>query len=248
MYLGIDLGSRSIKLALLRDGNIVDQQMVESSFDPAGQLHVLAGQFPATLTVATGFGRHLAHPGVAQGVITEIKAHALGARHFFPECRTILDVGGQDAKVIALDRQGRVATFQMNDKCAAGTGRFLEMMALGLGYSLSDFGAAAATTGKGVTIGSMCAVFAESEVVSLKNRGCPPHEIAHAVHRSVVERLAAMVQRLPIGSDLIFSGGVAQNHLLVQLLAEKLGVPVLVPPHPAIVGALGAALHAASLS
>ncbi|HFQ80562.1 MAG TPA: 3-hydroxyacyl-ACP dehydratase, partial [Desulfobacterales bacterium] len=129
MAVGIDLGSRTIKLAVIRDGEIVDEQLTESGFDPYTQARGMLEKYGAKKIVATGYGRHLAREHFAHEVITEIKAHALGARYFFPRCRTVVDIGGQDSKVIALDKKGRVSNFQMNDKCAAGTGRFLEIMA-----------------------------------------------------------------------------------------------------------------------
>lgn len=243
MHLGIDLGSRTIKVAAIQNGVLRDWQLVESGFDPHAQALTLLDKYMPTQVTATGYGRHLARKHFAQHVITEIKAHALGARHYFPDCRLIVDVGGQDSKVIALDREGRVLNFQMNDKCAAGTGRFLEIMATSLGYRLGEFGEAAAQATEEVVIGSMCAVFAESEVVSLRNRGCPPEAIARAIHRSVVDRLASMLERIGLAEFLVFSGGVARNSVLTEMLSKRLGIPVVTPERPEIVGALGAALH-----
>ncbi len=243
MQLGIDLGSRTIKVVVVKDGVLIDHAVAESGFEPHAQSCELIARFTPSRIIATGYGRHMAHKHFADEVITEIKAHALGARHFFPECRTILDVGGQDSKVIALTQEGRVATFQMNDKCAAGTGRFLEMMATTLGFRLDEFGAAAAQSDQDVPINSMCAVFAESEVISLKNRGVPVQDIARAIHLSVVDRLAGMLQKVGYVDQVIFTGGVANNLFVVEALARKLGVPVLVPSIPTITGALGAALH-----
>jgi len=243
MRIGIDLGSRTIKVAAFRDGALIDRRLSESGFDPSAQALEMLRGYEAAAIVATGYGRHLAAEHFAHEVITEIKAHALGARQLFPGCRTILDVGGQDSKVILLDEAGRVTSFQMNDKCAAGTGRFLEMMAVSLGYELDAFGHAAAETELGAPINSMCAVFAESEVVSLKNQGVPPATIARSVHLAVAGRLAAMVAKSGYGDHLVFSGGVANNRTLVALLEQKLGIRVQVPPIPSIVGALGAALH-----
>ena len=143
----------------------------------------------------------------------------------------------------ALEESGRVLNFQMNDKCAAGTGRFLEIMASSLGYSLSEFGAEA-LTGKGdVRISNMCTVFAESEVISLKNHGTLPADIARAVHLSVIERLIAMLARVGYGDNIVFTGGVAKNPAAVNLLQERLDIRILVPEPPDIVGALGAALY-----
>lgn len=243
MHIGIDLGSRTLKAVVWQDGAITRQQVSESSFEPHHQALAFIKQHPATRVVATGYGRHLLQQHAELDVITEIKAHALGARQLFPGCRTILDVGGQDSKVILLDDSGRVTNFQMNDKCAAGTGRFLEMMAVSLGYGLDAFGQAAAETDVGAPINSMCAVFAESEVVSLKNRGVPPATIARSVHLAVAGRLAAMVAKSGFGDHLVFSGGVANNRTLATLLEQELKIRVLVPPSPSIVGALGAALY-----
>ncbi len=245
MAIGIDLGSRTIKLAVIRDGEIVDQQLTESGFDPYSQAREMLKRYGAAKIVATGYGRHLAHEHFADEVITEIKAHALGARYFFPFCRTVVDIGGQDSKVIGLDKKGRVSNFQMNDKCAAGTGRFLEIMAASLGFSLNDFGAAALKSKTEVMINSMCTVFAESEVISMKNRGIPTVDIARGVHHSVVNRLAAMLERLGYDEEIVFSGGVARNpcigHMLQKCLGER--ARIISPPDPDLMGAIGAALH-----
>lgn len=188
---------------------------------------------------------HDAAKRYAVQVITEIKAHALGIRHHLPDCTTIVDVGGQDSKVITLNAQGKVANFQMNDKCAAGTGRFLEIMAASLAYPLTEFGQAALGAEQEVQISSMCTVFAESEVISLKNRGVPREQIARTVHSSVVTRLVAMLSRTGYGEAVAFSGGVANNPCMVRMLQERLGdTQVLVPEFPDITGAFGAALSA----
>ncbi len=245
MLIGIDLGSRTIKLAAVSGGVLVGQQLAESGFDPYGQSQAMLNGYQPQRIVATGYGRHLAQQHFAHEAITEIKAHAIGARHFFPDCRTVVDIGGQDSKVISLDASGRIAGFQMNDKCAAGTGRFLEIMAATLGYRLADFGPAALSSEAEVGISSMCTVFAESEVISLKNRGVPPADIARAVHLSVVGRLMAMLNRVGFGDTVVFSGGVAKNPCIVRLLQERLdGVRLVSPPMPDLVGAVGAALHA----
>lgn len=247
MQIGIDLGSRTVKAVVWQNGAMVHHQVTESSFEPHRQALRFLEQRAPKRVVATGYGRHLLQQHAELNVITEIKAHALGARHCIPGCRTILDVGGQDCKVILLDAAGRVISFQMNDKCAAGTGRFMEMMAVSLGYELEEFSRAAGAAGEGTPINSMCAVFAESEVVSLKNQGVAPGTIARSVHLAVAGRLAAMVGKCGYGDHLVFSGGVANNKTLVTLLEKELKVPVLVPPTPTIIGALGAALHACTL-
>lgn len=242
MLVGIDIGSRTIKVAAMKGGKLQDFHVVESGFDPRGQSLEMIGKYHPSRVIATGYGRHLALEHFAGDVITEIKAHALGARYFFPDCRTVLDVGGQDSKVIALDERGRVANFQMNDKCAAGTGRFLEIMAVSLGIPLTEFGEEALAGTSDIRVNSMCTVFAESEVISLKNQGASPRDIARAVHLSVVERLAAMLHRIGYGEEVVFTGGVAKNRAIVRLLEERLGIRALVASAPDIAGALGAAL------
>ncbi|MFZ5799431.1 MAG: acyl-CoA dehydratase activase [Thermodesulfobacteriota bacterium] len=245
MFVGIDLGSRTIKVAALEGGRLVDQQIRESGFDPHGQAMEMIARYQPARVVATGYGRHLAQKHFADEVITEIKAHALGARFHFPECTTVVDIGGQDSKVIALGANGSIINFQMNDKCAAGTGKFLEIMATSLGFRLDEFGPAALHSNHEVAINSMCTVFAESEVISLKNHGAPPADIARGVHLSVVNRIVAMLSRIGYGEAIVFSGGVARNPCIVGMLRERLdNVRVDSPPAPDIVGALGAALHA----
>lgn len=248
MFVGIDIGSRTIKASALKDGQLLDYQIAESGFDPHRQSLEMIKKYHPDRIVATGYGRYLAHKHFAQEVITEIKAHALGARFFFHDCLTVLDVGGQDSKVISLDKNGKVLSFQMNDKCAAGTGRFLEIMAASLGFSLDEFGNEA-LQGKGdLKINSMCTVFAESEVISLKNHGALPKDIAKALHISAADRLIAMLHRIGSSDTVVFSGGVAKNPCIVRLLEERLCIKVLVPSIPDIVGAIGAALYAEKMS
>ncbi|MCI5150778.1 MAG: 3-hydroxyacyl-ACP dehydratase, partial [Candidatus Electrothrix sp. MAN1_4] len=237
---------RTVKMAVWDGERLVAHRMVESGFEPHRQAEQMIADFRADKVVATGYGRHLAAEHFADQVITEIKAHALGIRYHLPNCTSIVDVGGQDSKVITLNAQGKVVNFQMNDKCAAGTGRFLEIMAASLAYSLAEFGRSALEADQEVQINSMCTVFAESEVISLKNRGVPRKQIARAVHSSVVTRLIAMLSRSSYGEAVAFSGGVTNNPCMVQMLRERLGdTRVLVPEFPDITGAFGAALAAA---
>lgn len=249
MYIGVDLGSRTVKMAVWDGTSLVDYQIAASGFEPHRQAEKMIEPFAPTAVVATGYGRHLAAEYFAQGVITEIKAHAAGIFHHFPGCTTIVDVGGQDSKVIALNATGKVSNFQMNDKCAAGTGRFLEIMASSLAFTLDEFGQAALASDQEVQINSMCTVFAESEVISMKNRGVPRAHIARAVHGSVADRLGAMLARLGYGELVAFSGGVARNPCMVAMLRQKLSeVQLVVPELPDITGALGAAIHAETIA
>ncbi len=244
MIAGIDIGSRTIKAAFIKNGRLIDYQILESGFDPHRQSLEMIKKYHPQRIVATGYGRHLAKQHFADDVITEIKAHAMGARYFFPDCRTVIDVGGQDSKVISLDKLGNVVNFMMNDKCAAGTGRFLEIMAASLGFTIAEFGQKALQGSDRIKINSMCTVFAESEVISLKNRGVNPLDISRAIHLSVVEKIIALLHRLGIQERVVFSGGVAKNLCIVKMLEENLDIKIYVPDAPDVIGAIGSALFA----
>ncbi len=241
---GLDIGSRTIALVQMDDGKVSSSVVVDTTFDPLGQCRRLLEDRDFDLLVATGYGRHLAQANFADRVITEIKAFALGCHHLFPECRTILDIGGQDTKAISVGPGGKVVDFQMNDRCAAGTGKFLEVMASALGLSLEEMGEVALRARGEVEISSMCTVFAESEVTGLIARGTPRDLIARGLHEAVCDRAAALLKRVGIRREVVFAGGVARNPCLRSLIEERLGLPLLVPENPQIVGALGAALSA----
>ncbi len=239
---GLDIGSRTIALVEMDENGIVSADVQDTTYDPAAECRrLIAGKDFGSLT-ATGYGRHLAAELFGAKVITEIKAFAVGARHVDPACRAILDIGGQDVKVISLDENGRVADFEMNDRCAAGTGKFLEVMAAALGYPLPELGEAALTASRPVKINSTCTVFAESEVVSLIARGEPRNNIALGLHEAVSDRVIAMLNRVKVDGSLFFAGGVARNAAMKEILSQRLGVEVSVPDNPQIIGALGAAL------
>lgn len=201
-------------------------------------------EMPADRVMATGYGRHLLEVHADIKTITEIKAFAKGARAFFSNCHTILDIGGQDTKVIALNEQGNVWKFEMNDRCAAGTGKFLEIMAKNLGYSLEEFGSRALTAHQEIQLSSMCTVFAESEVVSLTAKGVAREEIAMAIHRAIINRVASMAKRFPLQDEVVFAGGCAHNPCLKALLEQNLRRNIRVGSIPEMTGALGAALFA----
>ena len=195
--------------------------------------------------MATGYGRDMMEIGRGVPTVTEIKAHARGAHHLFSNAEAVIDIGGQDLKVIRLDAKGRVRRFEMNDRCAAGTGRFLEVMAERLGYATAQMGQAALRGSPRVRINSTCTVFAESEVIGLLSRGACREDIARALHVSVVTKIVSMWKRVSDGaSRTVLTGGGAMNPGLVQPLRAALGCEVLVPAQPQIVGAVGAALLA----
>jgi predicted CoA-substrate-specific enzyme activase len=192
--------------------------------------------------VATGYGRD--HIAGGNASVTEITCHARGAHHLLPEARTIIDIGGQDSKVIRLDENGRVVNFVMNDKCAAGTGRFLELMARTLEMTLPEMSEKGRRWNKTVTISSMCTVFAESEVVSLIAGNTDPADIIHGLNMAVANKTAALVMRLGGQPAYVMTGGVAMNRGVVEALEDKLKAEIIVPREAQLCGALGAALFA----
>jgi len=243
-YAGIDIGSRTVKLAVLENGRLVLSRRTFTSPSPLESVEDLLDGAVFDVIIATGYGRHLAREHLACPVISEITAFALGARSVSEDCSAILDIGGQDTKAISLDPAGQLCKFEMNDRCAAGTGRFLEVMATALGFTPEEFAAAALSAEQGVKINSMCTVFAESEVISLLSRGADRNGVALGIHRAIVSRSAGLLKRVAPSGKIFFAGGVALNGCVRALLEEETGRPVFVPPDPQIVGAIGAALSA----
>lgn len=248
---GIDIGSTATKVAMLGEGG----ELIASEAMPTGFSSVDASEraaawladrgidvsSPETRVVATGYGR-VAVP-FADKVVTEITCHGVGAARLFGPDGTVIDVGGQDTKVIQL-RGGRVTKFQMNDKCAAGTGRFLEVMADRLGVSQGEL-ADLARRGQGVKISSMCTVFAESEVISLVGAGKPREDIAHGIIESVVSRVATLAGQGV--APYFLTGGLCENGYVVERLGALLGSPVTTCALARYAGALGAAERALAL-
>lgn len=245
-FAGVDIGSRTIEVVVVdASGNILSSLQADTGFDPMAQAQKLIDGLTYDRIMATGYGRNLFEMSFDAPTVTEIKAHARGARAFFPAARAVLDIGGQDSKAIALFDSGKVKKFEMNDRCAAGTGKFLEIMARTLGFDIEAFGREALLTDEDVNISSMCTVFAESEVTSLIAKGKDRREIARGLHSSVIRRAAGMINRVSSDGDIVFTGGVAKNPCMRTLLEEKLGRSVLIPDDPQLIGALGAALLAA---
>ncbi len=250
---GIDVGSLTAQAVVVQNNNIKAYSIVDTG---ANSQRAALKAFETALdqagltkddlyyVVATGYGR--VRVPFADLQVTEITCHARGAFYYYPEARTIIDIGGQDSKVISIDDLGMVTDFVMNDKCAAGTGRFLEVMAKALEVEVDTISDLADTSTKAATITSLCTVFAESEVVSLIGQGTPPEDIAAGLLNSVAERTVALAKRVGLQPLVVMTGGVAKNRGVVQSLAAGLGCRVNVPPEPQIVGALGAALIAAS--
>ncbi len=254
---GIDIGSLTAKAVIVDHGagEVSGQFLLPTGVSPeAAGSEALAGaleraglqQADIEESVATGYGR-----GAMRGVdwrITEISCHARGAREAVSEARTVIDMGGQDAKVIVLDEAGRPMDFEMNDRCAAGTGRFLEVMADALGISLQQLGELAVNASEAVTLSSTCTVFAESEVIGLLAEQHGVAEIAAGLCQAVAQRTVQMTNRLNVMGQVVLCGGVALNEGVQQAMREVLGMEVIVPPEPAFVGALGAAMIAGERS
>ncbi|PJA26096.1 MAG: 3-hydroxyacyl-ACP dehydratase [candidate division Zixibacteria bacterium CG_4_9_14_3_um_filter_46_8] len=239
---GIDIGSRTIKLALIEDGEVTLTRKLENSFDTLKVCAEILLDISYDSITATGYGRHLFRENFQGEVISEITAFAKGSIFLIPSCRTILDIGGQDVKVISLHSNGKVRKFEMNDKCSAGTGRFLEIMAMALGTRLSDFGEMALSAEQNEKINSMCTVFAESEVISLLARGAPRRNVALGIHQAIVNRAKSMLHRVGIADDVVFAGGVALNPCIRSLLETAICRRAIVPDDPQTIGALGCAL------
>jgi predicted CoA-substrate-specific enzyme activase len=240
--LGIDIGSRSVDAVWLEDGRIVDAEVTDTGFDPQASVQRFVSRGEHDVVVATGYGRHVARELLGCTVVTEIKAYALGASRLFPEAGSVLDIGGQDTKVIALGKNGAVSDFEMNDKCAAGTGKFLEVMAHALGFTLEEMAARALAAESGIQISSMCTVFAESEVTGLVHKGSDRGAIARGLHDSVAKRTIGSLKRVNVQGPLVFAGGVAKNPAMVELIRGGFAGEVFVPEEAQTVGAFGAAL------
>ena len=245
---GLDLGSRTTKIVRVHGGEIVDAEVFDTGHEPMSRVRQALERFAGTRVVATGYGRHLARERLECVTVTEIRACARGAWALCPDCDSVIDVGGQDSKAIELAAGGRFGRFEMNDRCAAGTGKFLEVMASALGYSLETFGPEALQADMPVTVNTMCTVFAESEVVSLIARGEDRRRIALGLHAATARRIAAMASRITTGGRILFVGGVANNPCMVAALSEELSGELVVPKRPELTVALGAALIGAESS
>lgn len=250
---GIDAGSRAIKIVLfdgLRrapidrvvcDQGIDQQRRTQELFERLLQKNTLKRQDLAAV-VATGYGRHLLE--FSDTTITEITCHAAGVRWHMPQTATIIDIGGQDSKLIRLDTSGKVRDFAMNDRCAAGTGRFLEVVSQRLEVPLEELGSFAQRSDHPAQISSICVVFAETEIVGLLASGQSRENIIAGVQMSIARRLLAMAGR-DIASPVVFTGGVAMISGMKQAFEKLLNTSISISPEPQFTGALGAAILAA---
>jgi predicted CoA-substrate-specific enzyme activase len=248
---GIDVGSITAKAAVVKDGAVIAGMLIPTGYNArqAGA-HVFteimkeAGIDPTEVAriISTGYGRNSVE--IADKAVTEITCHAAGAHYLNPEVRSVIDIGGQDSKAIALDDNGHVKNFAMNDKCAAGTGRFLEVMAHALEVDLDRFGSFALRADHPSKISSLCTVFAESEVISLIAKGEKRENIIAGIHESIAARVGALASRTGLRPAVMMTGGVAKNIGVVKALEKKIGQPIAVLPQSQLTGAIGAALLA----
>ena len=249
IFAGIDVGSRSTKAVILnKEGEVLSWDVQETGVNGsrAAEKALQAClertrmvQQDLSTIVSTGYGKK----GVISAArrVTEITCHARGASVLVPGTRTVIDIGGQDSKVILLNEEGSVIDFAMNDRCAAGTGRFLEFMARVLQMDLLEMSRVLHQPSKTASISSLCTVFAESEVISLLSQGCSVDDLVRGLHMSVAERTETLLKRIPYSQPLTMTGGVAKNLGVIRALEERLKVPLQIPEEPQIVGALGAA-------
>ena len=249
--IGIDVGSITTKAVMMKDGAVVSAKVINTGYNAknAGETvlediisEVRIKRSSIERIVATGYGRNSVP--FADKAVTEITCHASGGRYLNPKIRSVIDIGGQDSKAIIMDEKGRVKDFAMNDKCAAGTGRFLEVMARALEVNLDDFGKMSLNAENPSIISSICTVFAESEIISLISKGEKRENIIAGIHNSISVRVVAMAGRIGLTAPVMMTGGVAKNIGVVKALEKKTGHSIFVSKEAQIAGAIGAAIIA----
>jgi predicted CoA-substrate-specific enzyme activase len=250
--MGVDLGSTTAKTVILDEAarpvaaNVVQMGAVSRAGVQASMRQALdevgVDARDVVRTVSTGYGRRLVE--TADNSFTEITCHARGAAALWPGVRLVIDIGGQDSKVIAVDENGFVDRFAMNDRCASGTGRFFEVLGRALEIDVDQIGAVALAGSDDLEVSSMCATFAETEVISLLAQGAEKADIAASVHRAVAARTLGLLAQVGKRTPIVMTGGVAKNPAAVHYMSQALGLPVEVPSEPQISGAFGAALLA----
>ncbi len=248
---GIDAGNKTTKTVILKNGEIIARALKPSGFDQEkaareafNEALRLANLDVADLayTVVTGAGKHVI--SFAEGHLTEVSAAARGVNKLFPEARTVIDVGEEEGFALKIDKEGKVVDFAINEKCAAGTGSFLESMSRALETTVEEIGQLSLRGKKTVPMNAQCVVFAESEVISLIHAPVAKEDIAKSIHVAMASRISALVRRIGLEKEVVIIGGVAHNPGFVRALEEDLGVEILIPAYPDYISALGAALAA----
>ena len=253
-FAGLDIGSHSTKSCIINwEEKLIayvikktGAEMARAGVEALQECMSKASLKPSSIAylAVTGYGRDAFSSTLPHERATEITCHATGAKYFFPKCRTVIDIGGQDTKAIRLDENGRVLKFVMNDKCAAGTGRFLEVMADALNVKLEDMGELSLKAMEEISITSTCTVFAQSEVISLLAKGKNPTDVIAGLHASIARKVHGLAKQVGVVDYVVITGGVAKNIGVVKALEKEMGRKVYVPPEPQIVGANGGALIA----
>jgi len=251
---GIDIGSRSAKAVIINEKRIMSQAICDSGPESAKTaLKVMNEVMKKTnisikdidYIVATGYGRIVVP--FANKNISEISCHAKGINYYFPQVRTILDMGGQDCKAIRCDENGKVTNFVMNDKCAGGTGRFIELMGDLLKIPLEDIGELSLQSKDNIQFSNICAIYAKTEALSLLKKGINKKDILAGLHDAIASRCISLLRRVSVEKEFAISGGIAKNIGMVKKLEEKLNLKALIAPDPQIIGALGAACQARTM-
>lgn len=251
MVAGCDVGSLTSKAVIMRDGKIAESVIIKSKAKPGDSADAAMGQALAKAGLAmkdigycvgTGYGRD--RISFIQEAVTEIACHGRGAQWMVPSARTVIDIGGQDCKAIKIDASGAVTRFLYNDKCASGTGRFLEIIAEALEIRLEELGDVSMKSTEKITLSNQCVVFAETEIISLVNDGAEIPDIIRALHNAVANRAAALAKSITVEKDAVMTGGVARNAGMFEALKNALGCDLLHVDHPQINGAIGASLMA----
>ena len=249
--MGIDVGSTASKCVILGDGKeIVGKSLVSVGAGTSGPARAIREVLDScgmekedmAYVLATGYGRNSLED-IADQQMSELSCHARGACFLFPKVRTVIDIGGQDVKILEIEN-GMMINFAMNDKCAAGTGRFLDVMARVLEVKVEDLAPLSAQSTVQVGISSTCTVFAESEVISQLAKGTDKRDIINGIHRSVASRVVGLAHRIGVRDEVVMTGGVAQNYGVVEALQKELGHEIHTSPLTQYNGALGAALFA----
>jgi len=248
---GVDLGAATAKAVILDGDKVLSSSIIPTGFNVARAAEIVTEEAMAKsggsmseleYVISTGYGRRAV--SFSNKVLTEIICHAAGVSSLMPQARTVIDIGGQDSKVIGLDANDNVSSFVMNDKCAAGTGRFLEVMARVLDVDISEMGTLSLLGKEPCQVSSTCTVFAESEMVSLRAEGESRENILAGIHKAMAHRIAIMGSSVGFRKEVVFTGGVAKNIAMRKAMEEEIGMEILVPEEPQIIGALGAAILA----